>query len=73
MDIKVGDRILQISDSCPEGSPRKSTLKRNLKEHGPEAFLVSRKLRPFAGCIIDELGKAGAEVIDQESLELNRS
>ncbi len=66
MEIKLGDRGFQIPDQCPGESPRRGTLKRNLKEHGPEAFLVSTKLKSFAGCVIEDLRKAGAEVVDQQ-------
>ena len=66
MEIKFKDRTYTIPDECPTDGPRKSTLRRNLQEHGAESFLISRKLSPFAGCLTDELLKAGAEVVELE-------
>lgn len=63
MEIILGDRDFQVNQ-CPGEGPRKATLKRNLREHGPEAFLTSNKLKPFAGCVIEDLQKAGAEVVE---------
>ena len=63
MEIKLSKRVIELSDSCPlEGSPRKSTLLRQLREHGPESFVTSKKLSQFAGCIPDELKEAAAEM-----------
>jgi len=62
MEIKLGDRGFEV-DRCPAEGPHKATLKRNLREHGPEGFLTSANLKPFAGCVIEELRKAGAEVV----------
>ncbi len=67
MEIKLGDRVYQIPDACPVDAPRPSTLKRNLREHGAEAFLLSHKLAPLAGCIVDELVEAGAEIVPAEA------
>ncbi len=67
MEIKFKDRTYTISDECPTDGPKKSTLRRNLQEHGAESFLISRKLSPFAGCLTDELLKAGAEIIETEN------
>ena len=67
MEIKFKDRTYTIPDECPTDGPKKSTLRRNLQEHGAESFLVSRKLSPFAGCLTDELLKAGAEIVETEN------
>ena len=62
MEIKLGKRVFDIPDKCPiKGTPRPSTLKRQLREHGVESFLTSDKLSQFAGCIADELKEAVAE------------
>lgn len=66
MEIKFKDRTYTIPDECPTDGPKKSTLRRNLQKHGAESFLISRKLSPFAGCLTDELLKAGAEMIEPE-------
>lgn len=63
MEIKLHDRNFTIPDECPLDGPKKSTLRRNLQEHGAESFLTSRKLSHFAGCLIDELVEAGAVVV----------
>ncbi len=63
MEIKLKDRNFTIPDECPLDGPKKSTLRRNLQEHGAESFLTSRKLSPFAGCLIEELVAAGAVVV----------
>ena len=63
MEIKLGKRVFDLSDSCPiTGAPRPSTLKRQLREHGAESFLTSNKLSQYAGCIADELKEAAAEM-----------
>ena len=66
MEIKINDRNFTIPDDCPMDGPKKSTLRRNLQEHGAESFLTSRKLSPFAGCLTDELLEAGAEIVEPE-------
>ncbi len=66
MEIQLKDRNFTIPDECPLDGPKKSTLRRNLQEHGAESFLTSRKLSPFAGCLIEELVAAGAVVIGTE-------
>ncbi len=63
MEIKLGDRTYFISDVCDSSNRRKAALRKDLQEHGPEAFLASRKLSPFAGCVTEELVAAGAEVV----------
>jgi hypothetical protein len=61
MEIKLGRRAFDIPNTCPAtGSPRKSTLKRQLREHGVESFLTSKKFSKFAGCISAELKEAAA-------------
>ena len=67
MEIKLKDRNFTIPDECPLDGPKKSTLRRNLQEHGAESFLTSRKLSPFAGCLIEELVEAGAVVVGSEA------
>ncbi len=69
MEIKFKDRTYTIPDECPTDGPKKSTLRRNLQEHGAESFLTSRKLSPFAGCLTDELLQAGAMVVGSEATE----
>ena len=66
MEIKLNDRMFTIPDECPLDGPKKSTLRRNLQEHGAESFLTSRKLSSFAGCLIEELVEAGAVVVEPE-------
>ncbi len=63
MEIKLGDRTYFLPDTCSSSNRRKTTLKKELQEHGPEAFLASRKLSPFAGCVAEELVAAGAELV----------
>ena len=58
--------MFTIPDDCPLDGPKKSTLRRNLQEHGAESFLTSRKLSPFSGCLIEELVEAGAVVVEPE-------
>ena len=65
MEIKLGDRTYFIPDTCASNSRRKAALRKDLQEHGPEAFLASRKLSHFAGCVTEELVAAGAEVIGE--------
>ena len=69
MEIKLNDRMFTIPAECPLDGPKKSTLRRNLQEHGAESFLTSRKLSLFAGCMIDELVEAGAVVVGPEAIE----
>ena len=68
MEIKLGDRTYFVPDVCDSNNRRKAALRKDLQEHGAEAFLSSRKLSPFAGCVTEELVAAGAEVVfdDQE-------
>ena len=66
MEIKLGDRTYFIPDVCDSSLRRKATLRKDLQEHGAEAFLASRKLSPFAGCVTEELIAAGAEVVPVE-------
>ena len=64
MEIKLGDRTYYLPDACASNSRKKAALWKDLQEHGAEAFLASRKLSPFAGCVTEELVAAGAEVVD---------
>ena len=64
MEIKLGDRTYFLPDICTSSSRRKAALRKELQEHGAEAFLASRKLSPFARCVTEELVAAGAEVVD---------
>ena len=66
MDLKIGDRVYPIPDECPVDAPKKKVLRRHLRAHGPESFLTSKKLSPFAGCVSDELLREGAEVVEPE-------
>ena len=52
MEIKLGDRTYFVPDACDSSSRRKAALRKDLQEHGAEAFLASRKLSPFAGCVL---------------------
>ncbi len=63
MEIKLGNKTFFIPDVCESNSRRKASLRKDLQEHGAEAFLASRKLSPFAGCVTEELVAAGAEVV----------
>ena len=63
MEIKLGDRTYFVPDVCDSNNRRKAALRKDLQEHGAEAFLASRKLSPFAGCVTEELVAAGAEVV----------
>ena len=40
MEIKLGDRTYFVPDVCDSNSRRKAALKRDLQEHGAEAFLA---------------------------------
>ena len=64
MEIKLGDRTYFVPDACDSNNRRKAVLRKDLQEHGAEAFLASRKLSPFAGCVTEELIAAGAEVVE---------
>jgi len=66
MEIKVGTWVFTIPDECPIDRPRKSVLRRNIVEHGPLSFLASRKLAPFASCVVDDLVSEGAELVVAE-------
>jgi len=63
MEIKLGDRTYFIPDTCSSSRRRKAALRKDLQEHGAEAFLASHKLNPFAGCVTEELVAAGAELV----------
>ena len=63
MEIRIGDRVFQVPDKCPTDSPRKRNLRRYLNRHGVESFLTSQSLAEYAGCVMDELAAAGAEVV----------
>ena len=67
MEIRLGDKTYFIPDVCDSNNRRKATLRKDLQEHGPEAFLASRKLSPFAGCVTEELVAAGAELLGEET------
>ena len=67
MEIKLGDRTYFLPDICTSNSRRKAALRKDLQEHGTEAFLASHKLSPFAGCVTEELVAAGAEVVQDET------
>ena len=67
MEIKLGDRTYFVPDSCSSNSRRKASLRKDLQEHRAEVFLASRKLGPFAGCVVEELVTDGAEVVGEET------
>ncbi len=72
MEIKLGDRTYFVPEACDSSSRRKAALRKDLQEHGAEAFLASRKLSPFAGCVTEELVAAGAGVVPvEESAPVN--
>ena len=64
MEIKIGDRTFQIPDACPIDAPKDRILKRHLREHGIESLLASKKLSAFSGCVLDDLVKEGAEIVE---------
>ena len=65
MEIKLGDRTFFVPDTCSSNGRRKAALRKDLQEHGAEAFLASRKLGPHASCVAEELVAAGAEVVGE--------
>lgn len=67
MEIKIEGRTYQIPDACPIEAPKKRVMRRHLRDHGAESFLTSKALSPFAGCIWDDLARAGAEVVSPTS------
>ena len=70
MEIKLGNRTYFVPNVCDSNNRRKAALRKDLQEHGAEAFLASRKLSPFAGCVTEELVAAGAEVVfDDQGVE----
>ena len=64
MDIKIGDRVFQLTDSCPTDAPKKRRLIRHLRDHGPESLLSSKTLAPFAQCVLAEILVAGGQPVD---------
>ena len=72
MEIRFGGKTYFLPVACPSNNRRKAALRKDLQEHGAEAFLASRKLSPFAGCVTEELVAAGAEVVPvEESAPVN--
>jgi len=69
MENKFGDRTYFVPDLCDSNNRRKAALRKDLQEHGAEAFLASRKLSPFAGCVTEELVAAGVEMVPAEELD----
>ena len=63
MELRLGQRIFQVPDRCMLDAPSKGTLIRDLREHGPEAFLASHKLGQFAPCLVEELKDRGVELV----------
>ena len=53
MEIKLGNRTYFVPNVCDSNNRRKAALRKDLQEHGAEAFLASRKLSPFAGCVTE--------------------
>ena len=64
MEIKIGDRIFQFPYACPTDAPNKRRLTRHLRDHGPESLLASKTLSPYAGCVVDEILKAGGKTVE---------
>ena len=64
MEIKIGDRVYEVDDNCPVDSPRRSTLLRHLRDHGPESLLTSKKTSPYAACVWDKLEESGAQLVE---------
>ena len=71
MEIKFAGKTYLLPDVCASTNRQKAKLKKDLAEHGPEAFLASRKLSPLAGCVVDDLAAAGAEVVLPEGAEVS--
>lgn len=65
MEIKIGDRVFQLPDSCPTDPPKKRRLVRHLRDHGPESLLTSKILAPYSQCILDEILEAGGEPVQR--------
>ena len=63
MEIKFAGKSYFLPDICASTDRQKAKLRKDLQEHGPEAFLASRKLSPLARCLVGELKAAGAEVV----------
>ncbi len=64
MEIKIGDRVFYFPDACPTDAPNKRRLTRHLRDHGPESLLASKMLSPYAGCVVDEILKAGGQPVE---------
>ncbi len=65
MEIKIGDRVYEVPDSCPIDAPKRRRLVRHLRDHGPESLLTSKTLAPYSQCIFDEILKAGGELAER--------
>ena len=57
-------RVYTVGDSCRVDSPRRSIVKRHLKDHGAESPLTSERLGEFAACVMEELLESGARVLE---------
>ena len=70
MEIKIGERVFEVPDSCPIDAPKRRRLVRHLRDHGPESLLTSKTLAPYSQCIVDEILEAGGEpVVLQETAD----
>lgn len=65
MEIKIGDRVYEVPDSCPIDAPKRRRLVRHLRDHGPESLMLSKELAPYAQCILDEILEAGGEPVER--------
>ena len=65
MEIKIGDRVYEVPDSCPIDAPKRRRLVRHLRDHGPESLLTSKTLAPYSQCIFDEILEAGGEPVER--------
>ena len=66
MNIKFGDKVFEVPDSCPINGPKKRRLIRHLDEHGLESLLTSKSLEPYSQCILNEILEAGGEPAARE-------
>ena len=66
MEIKIGNRIFEVPDSCPIEGPKRRRLVRHLRDHGPESLLTSKTLAPYSQCVLSEILEAGGEPVVQE-------
>ena len=75
MEIKIGERVFEVPDSCPIDAPKKRRLVRHLRDHGPESLLSSKTLAPYAQCVLTEILDAGGEPVArlEETISLDET